>query len=60
MGKTYKKHDWEYDDNEFSDYRKPNKTNKKDTIREQRKLKQNKLNHIGEDDDDNRSDSGQR
>jgi len=51
MGRTYKQHGRDFDDDYISDYRKPNKPNKKDVIREQRKLKQEKINQIGEDDD---------
>lgn len=53
MGKTYKRHRRDFDDDYVSDFRKPNKP-KKDEIREKRKQKADKMNHIGEDDDDSR------
>jgi hypothetical protein len=55
MGKTFKRHNLDYeDDSDYSDYRKTS-----ETIREKRKKKLEKQQHIGED-DDNSDYSGER
>lgn len=50
MGKTYKKpHFDDYEEIEFEDYGRK----KVDNIREKRKQKQDRMNHLGEDEDGN-------
>ena len=47
MGRTFKRHKLDYDDSNYSDYKKTT-----DDIREKRKQKLEKQQHIGENTDD--------